>query len=96
VQLVLFRVIQESINNIIKHSRAKNVKITFEKTGSDVTIQIMDNGVGFVMDPNKTNSLGLSTIRERIKSINGLFSIKSKPGEGTQTTLIVPISGIQG
>lgn len=90
-QLIIFRVIQESINNIIKHSEAKNVKITFEKSGSTVVINIMDNGKGFVMDPNKINSLGLSTIRERIKSINGQFLIKSKPGNGTQTTLIIPV-----
>lgn len=89
-QIILFRVIQECVNNIIKHSKAKNVKISFEKNNSNVVINIMDNGVGFVLDQNKINSLGLSTIKERIRSLNGTVNIRSKVGSGTQTEIIIP------
>lgn len=90
-QLMIFRTVQECMNNIIKHSQAKNAKISFEKSGNCININIQDNGIGFNLDQAKLHSLGLSTIRERVKSLNGTIQIKTKPDLGTQTEIIIPI-----
>ena len=91
-QLIIFRTIQECMNNIIKHSKAKNAKISFEKSGDYINITIQDNGIGFNIDHAKLHSLGLSTIRERIKSLKGTVQIRSKPNGGTQTEIILPVA----
>ncbi len=90
-QLMLYRVVQECMNNTIKHSGAKNAKVTVQKNESSIHITIQDNGVGFQTDQTKLNSLGLSTIRERVRSLDGTVTVKSKPGSGTQTDILIPI-----
>lgn len=95
-QLVIFRIIQECMNNILKHSEAKNSKITFEKTSQHVQISLQDNGKGFNLDTTKLHSLGLSTIKERVRSLNGSLNIKTKPGQGTHTIIHIPLGKNQG
>ncbi len=90
-QLMIFRMVQECINNIIKHSEAKNAKVSFQLKPKEIRILIQDNGKGFHLDQEKLNSLGLSTIKERIKSLNGNLQIRTKPQQGTQTEITLPI-----
>lgn len=84
--LILFRIIQESINNILKHSRAKNVSIQLEDDHERLQITISDNGKGF-----NTNSMndgsGLKNMELRAKLIHAEFSIQSKLEEGTKTSI---------
>ena len=85
--LILFRIIQESINNILKHSRAKNVAIKLEDDNDILQITITDNGKGFNTNIMNDGS-GLKNMELRAKLIKAKFSIHSKLEEGTQTTII--------
>jgi len=84
--LHLYRFIQECINNILKHAEAKAFSITIEKEKDGILVQVKDNGKGFNLATAKSkNSLGLKTLEERIKIINGELFIDSKLGKGTIT-----------
>lgn len=84
--LILFRIIQESINNILKHSRAKNVSINIEDDYEKLDILISDNGKGFNINLKKDGS-GLKNMELRAKIIHADFSIQSEPDKGTQTSI---------
>ncbi len=84
--LILFRIIQESINNILKHSRAKNVSINIEDDHEKLDILISDNGKGFNINLIKDGS-GLKNMELRAKIIHADFSIQSEPDKGTQTSI---------
>lgn len=85
--LILFRIIQESINNILKHSGAKNVAIQLEDSFQELKITISDNGKGFSMNSTKDGS-GLKNMELRAKLIQAEFSIQSILQEGTKTSII--------
>lgn len=85
--LILFRIIQESINNILKHSGAKNVAIQLEDSFQELKITISDNGKGFSMNSTKDGS-GLKNMELRAKLIHAEFSIQSILQEGTKTSII--------
>lgn len=84
--LILFRIIQESINNILKHSRAKNLVIKLEDDHDTLKITIVDNGKGFNTNILNDGS-GLKNMEMRAKLIHAEFSIQSKLEEGTKTTI---------
>lgn len=84
--LILFRIIQESINNILKHSRAKNVSIQIEDDGERLDIRISDNGKGFDTNSIKDGS-GLKNMELRAKLIHAEFFIQSERNKGTQTSI---------
>lgn len=84
--LIIFRIIQESINNILKHSRAKNVAITVEDDHDTLKITISDNGKGFNTTVINDGS-GLKNMELRAKLINAKFSIQSKLKQGTKTSI---------
>ena len=85
-QLMLFRIIQELVNNTIKHSQASSAEVVFTQNENDLNIQITDNGVGFKKETIKENQ-GLRSIQQRIASISGRIFLKSFIEEGTQVTL---------
>ncbi|MGI9650553.1 sensor histidine kinase [Chryseobacterium sp. RLHN22] len=85
--LILFRIIQESINNILKHSKAKNVSIEIEENYQKLSIKINDNGKGFNTQTVKDGS-GLKNMELRAKIIHAEFSIISEINKGTQTSII--------
>lgn len=89
-ELLLFRIIQESLNNIIKHSNATSAKIIFTFNETDINLKIIDNGVGF--DTNSLNNKkgsGLLNIKSRIKVMDGSYSIYSNK-KGTYIDIIIP------
>lgn len=88
LQLMLFRIIQELLNNIIKHAQAKNAEIVFSQNLKGIQIEITDDGVGYD-DTSHLNGQGLYSISQRLKSIGGNFRInKRKPG-GTQARIVL-------
>jgi PAS domain S-box-containing protein len=97
VELNLFRIVQEAINNIEKHARAKSVKLQIGLQGDVVVLKIQDDGRGFddktLKSEKKTrHGLGLTNIRERSLSLGGTCEIKSRPGSGTIIIVRVPLT----
>ena len=90
----LFRITQEAINNISKHAKAERVYVSLQKEGSSIKLQIKDDGLGFDRKKvSKPTAVGLTGIRERVKSIGGELDILSTPGKGTQILVSVPDEG---
>ncbi len=80
-KLMVYRITQEQLNNVVKHSKAENVEISLRKKGSSIQLAIEDDGVGFDMQKIKPG-LGLKNIRHRIDLVNGRMNIESSPGRG--------------
>lgn len=90
--LTLYRVFQEMLNNIMKHSMAKQVQIEIHKDEKSVRLVASDDGNGFdEMSRNKPRSFGLRGIQERIGHLGGTVNISSELGKGTQITVCVPL-----
>jgi two-component system, NarL family, sensor histidine kinase LiaS len=87
----LFRIIQESLSNILRHSKATRVVIITEKKEGFLLLYISDNGIGFDPAERKMTSYGLQTMKERAEEIGGHFQIRSKENEGTYINLRVPV-----
>lgn len=81
-ELTLYRVIQELMNNIIKHAQASEVTIQLFRTRTELMVTVEDDGVGF--DPkNNKGGIGLDSIQSRVKMLSGKSEIDSRPGKGT-------------
>lgn len=92
IELNLYRIIQEAVNNIIKHSQATKAHIEIKKNVRNVTISIKDNGTGFSQKEvvNQLNGLGLAGIKERVNLVNGRINIKSNKKSGTTILFKLP------
>jgi signal transduction histidine kinase len=86
----LYRIIQESLQNINKYAQANSIKVEFKKEIDNLFLQISDDGIGFNVNKAK-KGIGLQNMHSRINECNGTFEIKSKRGEGTIITVTVPI-----
>jgi len=93
---VAYRVVQEGLTNIMRHSEAKYCGIEFKLVDDFIELDIWDNGVGFDIDQQKkTGKLGLFGIGERIKPFNGQMQIESEPGGGTRIIIKIPEKTIE-
>ncbi|WP_306639961.1 sensor histidine kinase [Sanyastnella coralliicola] len=84
-EVILFRCVQEAINNAIKYAEAKELNVTLAVSDSTLKLEVNDNGIGFEIN-SKANGLGLTSINERMQMIQGTFEIASKVGSGTTLT----------
>lgn len=89
----LFRIVQEALSNVLRHSHADKVRIILEERGEYASLHISDNGKGFDPTIERIASYGLKTMRERCEEIGGVMEIRSKIGEGTYIDIRVPIKG---
>ncbi len=101
MELILFRIIQEALNNIGKHAAATKADVRLEFADSQLTVAIKDNGKGFrlpdaVGDLSSSGKLGLVGMNERVSLLGGALVIQSKPGEGTTVDLSVPLGIYNG
>ncbi|MEN4548984.1 PAS domain-containing sensor histidine kinase [Pantoea agglomerans] len=87
-----FRVVQESLTNVVRHARASNVYIFVKLTPDALLIEVVDNGKGFHLNRVKKGTCGLHGIRERGRMLNGEATIDSTPGKGTRVKLKFPLS----
>ena len=93
VSLCLFRILQEGLHNVAKHSHATRINIQLNGTSDCLRLTISDNGVGFVQNNARTRpGLGLISMRERLHLIGGRFVITAKPGFGTRIEAIVSMN----
>jgi len=95
-ELLIFRIIQEALNNIVKYADASSVKVIMQNEDDDLVISILDNGKGFdlqtVYENKKAGQMaGLKNMRHRAESLNGQLEILSTPGKGSKITARVPI-----
>jgi PAS domain S-box-containing protein len=93
IGLTLFRVLQEALHNVIKHSGARQVEVQLQEDSSEIHLIISDSGRGF--DPESAfqgKGLGLTSMRERIRLVNGTISIESKQSGGTTINVRVPLA----
>jgi signal transduction histidine kinase len=92
----LFRVLQESLNNVIRHAQASRVEIDMHQKGDTVMLRVADDGIGtYPGCRRKSNSFGLIGIKERVSSLGGQVTIGSVHAKGTALTISIPIVDIQ-
>jgi PAS domain S-box-containing protein len=92
VKETLYRIVQEAMHNTIKHARAQRIELVLTTVGSDLRVEVSDDGIGF--DPNGEfpGHLGLRSMRERVAALGGSLEISSDLGAGTRVSATVPLS----
>ena len=96
LKTVIFRIIQESLNNIAKHSQADKISLNLARKGHHLRLNIQDNGLGFTLKnafplDGSTRGMGLTSMKERAKFSGGTLTIHSQPGEGTRIQAAWPL-----
>ena len=93
IEVIIYRVVCELINNSLKHANCTEIEITLRLGGKYLIVDYRDNGCGFSVRDVENRGMGLSNIRSRVSSLNGKFTITSRPGEGMQAKVSVTIDG---
>jgi signal transduction histidine kinase len=88
-KICIYRIVQEALNNSVRHSGARNAKVTVDQTATKIAARITDDGKGF--DPARTRGMGLLGMEERVKRLNGKFSVESQPGRGATISVDLPL-----
>ncbi len=97
-QTVIFTIAEEAVNNARKHAEAEHIWVKLQRLQTDLAfLEIEDDGKGFVVDEvmgsyEERDSLGMLNMRERAELVQGVFHVKSKPGEGTQIQVVLPLT----
>jgi signal transduction histidine kinase len=90
--LCLYRVAQESLQNVVKHSGARHVEVDLNLEQNEIRLCVADDGSGFdVGSKRAASALGLVSMRERVRLVHGAMRIESKPGNGTRVTARIPL-----
>ena len=95
--IIVFRVIQELVNNVLKHAQANNLEIGFKAKKNSFEIKVADNGKGFRINGSldtkfKKSGFGLFAVKERVNNLGGWFSVQSEPGIGTFIKITLPLN----
>jgi two-component system, NarL family, sensor histidine kinase UhpB len=90
IKVMIYRIVQEQMNNILKHAAASEVWLTIKTTNSSVQFSIEDNGIGFDMS-KKSKGIGLRNIDKRVQFYKGNLHIQSSPGHGCMIAIEVPL-----
>jgi two-component system, NarL family, sensor histidine kinase UhpB len=90
VELVIYRVAQESLTNALRHSGASEVTVSLRADAEDVTLAVTDDGEGLPAELPRDSS-GIAGMRERALLVGGMLSLASVPGQGTEVRLTIPI-----
>jgi signal transduction histidine kinase len=90
VRTCIYRVVQEALQNICRHSGAKSAAITVRYDGKSLLLSVEDDGRGF--DPERTRGLGMLGMEERVRQLGGRFEIRSSPGKGAAIHIILPVA----
>jgi signal transduction histidine kinase len=90
VSLCFYRVAQEALNNVVKHSGAKSATVRFELAGDHLEMEIADTGKGFDA-ASAFSGIGLTAMAERVRIVNGKFKVTSKPGHGATIRTTIPL-----
>jgi len=94
LKITVFRIVQEAVNNILKHSRAKNVAIHMDCCHGVLSLEVIDDGVGFDMeDVRNKKSYGIIGMKERVQAFGGSVHYDTSTGEGTGVYISIPVTG---
>lgn len=88
-KVAIFRIVQEEMNNIIRHSKARNIRVNIMQNNSGVVIYTFDDGIGFDL-AKVEKGMGLASIHSRAKAFRGLVDIITAPGQGCSITVLIP------
>jgi signal transduction histidine kinase len=86
----IFRVVQEGLHNVSKHSDARTVRIAVAHRHGDIVLSVEDDGKG--LSPDQRNGLGLIGVHERVENLGGTFRVESSPGRGTLLSITLPLT----
>jgi two-component system NarL family sensor kinase len=89
-EIALFRIAQEAVNNVIRHSQATEVMLSMAIAGDEVVLKVIDNGVGFDTHAKGRWGLGLNTMRDRAEAVGGQLDLASEPGR-TEVAAAIPL-----
>ena len=92
VETALYRIVQESLTNIVKHARATSVSVVLTRKDDSVSVVVEDDGVGFEPARERDGGIGLAGMRERVALLGGRLAIESRPGAGTTFVAEVPLT----
>jgi signal transduction histidine kinase len=88
-KICIYRLVQEALNNAVRYSGAKNVRVTVERSGNNIMVRVSDDGRGF--DPKRVRGLGILGMEERVKRLSGTLTVDSKPGQGATLVAELPL-----
>ncbi|TFB24390.1 histidine kinase [Filobacillus milosensis] len=89
-EAAVFRMVQEAVQNAVKHAQATLIRVVFEATNQRLNLLIVDDGIGFDQTEKKNQSFGLIGMRERIEMLDGELSVESEIGNGTKVKISLP------
>ena len=87
----MYRILQEIVNNAIKHANAKDISVSISQIENELQIKISDNGIGFDYESKKKKSFGLTNIQNRVQEINGNLEVESNQTKGTNYSIKVKL-----
>jgi two-component system sensor histidine kinase UhpB len=90
VELVIYRIAQESLTNALRHSEAGKATVSLEADADSVTLRVADDGKGMPAQPPR-GAAGIAGMRERALLVGGRLTIDSRPGQGTEVRLTIPV-----
>lgn len=94
VETALFRIVQEAVNNVVRHAQAHHLSITLTRSAECVQLRIADDGLGFDTQlPRAGRQVGLWSMCQRVEQLGGQFELRSAPGQGTIVTAALPLRG---
>ena len=91
IDLEIYRIITEALNNSLKHSYAKQILVEIKANQENITIHIDDNGKGFTLEENRGGGIGLSSMKERTNRMGGQLEVVSEHGTGTSIRISIPL-----
>ena len=96
IELALYRIAQECLQNVVKHAHASNALLKFTADAEHARLEIIDNGIGFdtferPLGADETGGYGLLSMAERAEIVGGRLNIRSRPGSGTIVTATIPL-----
>jgi two-component system, NarL family, sensor kinase len=91
VALCVYRVAQEALRNVARHAQALQATVRLTANDRELVLCVRDRGVGFDVATRRKSGLGLESMRERVRLVQGRLTVRSQPGKGTRITLRVPL-----
>jgi signal transduction histidine kinase len=89
----VYRAIQEAMNNVVRHAKARSVRVVVRREASGVRFSVQDDGCGF--DARYTRGLGLLGMEERVRRLGGVLKIESQPGRGATISAEIPVTALE-